>query len=140
MNAKFFLDTNVLLYTFDLRTPQKARLAEELIFNGIKTGSAVISFQVVQEFINAALRRLQPAMSLAEVKRYLEMPLRPLLAVHSSYELYQRAIDLSRRHPLSWYDSLIVAAALEADCRILYTEDLQHGQKFDTLRVQNPFL
>jgi len=48
-------------------------------------------------------------------------------------------LQLTHRHALSWYDSLIVAAALEADRRTLYTEDLQHGQKFDNLHIRNPF-
>ena len=140
MSVRFFLDTNIFLYTFDLRTPEKARLSEQLIMGGIQSGDAVISFQVVQEFINAALRRLKPPLSFDETEQYLAAALRPLLAVHSSYALYAQALPLARKYSLSWYDSLIVAAAIESDCRILYTEDLQHGQKFDNVQVQNPFL
>jgi hypothetical protein len=66
------------------------------------------------------------------------MTFRPLLAVHSSYFLYGQALRLTRRHSLSWHDSLIVAAAIESDCRILYLEDLEHSQKFDNLRIRNP--
>jgi predicted nucleic acid-binding protein len=67
------------------------------------------------------------------------MTFRPLLAVHSSYSLYGQALQLTRRHSISWYDSLIVAAAIESDCRILYSEDLEHSQKLDNLRIRNPF-
>ncbi len=62
-----------------------------------------------------------------------------LVVVHSSYSLYMEALTLSRRYSLSWRDSLIVSAASESQCRILYSEDLQDGQSFDSVKVQNPF-
>ncbi len=79
-------------------------------------------------------------MALAEAEQYLSIVFRPLLAVHSSQGLYAEALRLSGRYRLAWYDSLILAAALEARCSILYTEDIQHGLEAGDLRVQNPFL
>ena len=76
----------------------------------------------------------------AEAEQVLAVTLRPLLAVHSSYPLCGRAIDLMRKYSVSWYDSLIVSAAIEGECDILYSEDLQHGQRFESLVVRNPFL
>ena|ERR1700722_1425529 len=140
MSDKFFLDTNIFAYIFDQTAPGKQRLSAGLVRHAVATNEGVISFQVVQEFISLAFRRLDPPMSSTEAEQFLALTLGPLLAVQSSHVLYREALHLSRRHSLSWYDSLIVAAALEAHCRILYTEDLQHGQIFDTLRVQNPFL
>lgn len=140
MSDRFFIDTNIFLYTFDQNAPEKARRSEDLISLGIETGKAVISFQVVQEFLNGAFRRLKPAMSHPEAELYLAMTLRPLLAVHSSYTLYIQALQINSSHSISWYDSLIVAAAIESDCGILYSEDLQHGRRFDSLVVRNPFL
>ena len=78
-------------------------------------------------------------MSLADAEQYLSITFRPLLAVHSSVSLYVEALRLGSRHGLSWYDALIVAAALEGNCGILYSEDLQHGRSFGSLKVQNPF-
>jgi predicted nucleic acid-binding protein len=63
-----------------------------------------------------------------------------MLAVESSLALFDEALAIHIRYKLSWYDSLIVAAALEAKCDVLYTEDLQHGQRFGDLVVMNPFL
>ena len=63
-----------------------------------------------------------------------------MLAVESSLALFERALDVNRRYKSSWYDSLIVAAAIEAKCDVLYTEDLQHGQRFGGLTVVNPFI
>jgi predicted nucleic acid-binding protein len=140
MNGRFFVDTNVFVYAFEPAEPRKQRLAEDLIRAAITTHKGVVSYQVVQEFFSVVLRRFAQPMNLMEAEQYLVTTFRPLLAVHSSYSLYGQALELTRRHSLSWYDSLIVAAALEAECRILYTEDLQHGQKFDNLRIQNPFL
>jgi predicted nucleic acid-binding protein len=140
MSDKFFLDTNVLVYALTKSDPSKQAAAVRLLTEAIDSGKGIISFQIVQEFFSVAFRRFDPPLALIEAEQFLAMPLRPLLVVHSSYSLYLRALQLTHRDSLSWYDSLIVAAALEADCRILYTEDLQHGQKFDNLRVQNPFL
>jgi predicted nucleic acid-binding protein len=139
MSDRFFLDTNVFVYEDTPTASTKRAIATRLIDRAFVSGKGVISFQIVQEYFSVAFRRFQPRMSFAEAQRKLDA-LAPLLAVHSSFSLYQRALDLSRRFSLSWYDSLIVAAALEANCRTLYTEDLQHGQVFDNLRVQNPFL
>ena len=62
------------------------------------------------------------------------------MAVHSSQALYGAALRLSDRYRLPWYDSLILAAAIEGQCSLLYSEDLQHGQRFEDLQVENPFL
>jgi predicted nucleic acid-binding protein len=140
MSDRFFLDTNVFAYTFDERAPEKQRISSDLIRHALASNEGVISFQVVQEFLSLAFRRFDPSMSSTEAEQFLAMTLGPLLAVQSSHVLYWEALHLSRRFSLSWYDSLIVAAALEANCRILYTEDLQHGQQFSDLRVVNPFL
>jgi predicted nucleic acid-binding protein len=140
MSDRFFLDTNVLVYALSKSDLSKQAVAIRLLTDAIDSGKGMISFQIVQEFFSVAFRRFNPPLTLVEAEQFLAMPLRSLLVVHSSYSLYSQALQLARRHSISWYDSLIVAAALEADCRILYTEDLQHGQKFDNLRIQNPFL
>src|SRR5579864_2492976 len=133
MSDRFFLDTNIFVYALTKSDLSKQAVAVQLITAAIDSGKGIISFQIVQEFFSVAFRRFDPPLTPIEAEQFLAMPLRPLLAVHSSYSLYSRALQLTHRHALSWYDSLIIAAALEADCRTLYTEDLQHGQKFDNL-------
>ena len=140
MSDRFFLDTNVLVYALSKRVPPKTVIASRLLDEGIASGKGVISFQVVQEFFSVAFRRFSPPMLPAEAEQVLAVTFRPLLAVHSSYPLYGRAIDLMRKNSVSWYDSLIISAAIESECGILYSEDLQHGQKFDSVVVRNPFL
>jgi predicted nucleic acid-binding protein len=140
MSDRFFLDTNIFVYSFDQSAPQKSRKSAQLIREALETQKGVISYQVVQEFFNVALRRFSQPMQAADAEQYLGTVFRPLLSVHSSQALYAEALHLHAQSGLSWYDSLIVSAALQARCDLLFTEDLQHGQRFGGLRVVNPFL
>lgn len=140
MSDRFFLDTNIFVYSFDQGATLKARKAAQLIRNALTTQKGIISYQVVQEFFNVALKRFSQPMKLAEAEQYLGTIFRPLLGVHSSQALYAEALHLQTQSGLSWYDSLIVAAAIQAKCDSLFTEDLQHGQRFGSLQVTNPFL
>lgn len=139
MNGRFFLDTNIFVYSFDRSAAAKSRRSVQLIRQAVTSRKGVVSYQVVQEFFNVALRRFAKPLTVAEAEQYLGMVFRPLLAVHSSQALYVEALRLQDRYRLSWYDSLIVAGALEAQCAVLYSEDFQHGQKLGDLRVENPF-
>ena len=140
MNGRFFLDTNVFVYSFDRSAPAKARKATELIRRAVASGKGIASYQVAQEFFNVALRRFARPMMVAEAEQYLATVFRPLIAVHSSQALYTEGLRLSDRYRLSWYDALIVAAAIEGRCNLLYTEDLQHGRSIGGLTIHNPFL
>jgi predicted nucleic acid-binding protein len=139
MSGRFFLDTNIFVYTFDASAPAKAEKAMALVKHAIKTRVGVISYQVVQEFFNVALRRFESPMSAAEADQYLAATFRPLLAVHSSPVLFSEALRLGSKFQLDWYDALIVAAAIEAQCDVLYSEDLQPGQRLESVTVRNPF-
>lgn len=140
MNGRFFLDTNIFVYSCDAGDPAKAQRARKLIRDAVATGKGVVSYQVVQEFLNVALRKFARPMTPAEAEQYLTTVFLPLLRVQSSPALFTEALRLKSRHELSWYDSLIVAGAMEADCERLLSEDLQHGLRIGRLRVENPFL
>ncbi len=140
MSARFFLDTNIFAYAFDAQAPAKAKRAAQLIRRAADSGEGVVSYQVVQEFFNLAFRFFPKPMTAAEAEQYLITVFRPLLAVHSSAALYIEALRIAGRYRLSWYDCLIVAAALEGQCSLLYSEDLQHRQQIEGLRIENPFL
>ena len=139
MSDRFFLDTNIFAYSFDPADSKKCRRAEELITEAVKSRRGVVSYQVVQEFFHLALRRFVSPMTVVEAEQYLGTIFRPLLTVHSSLALYAQGLQVQGRYRLSWYDSLIVAAAMEARCDMLYTEDLQDGQRFGAVQVKNPF-
>ena len=141
MSAKFFLDTNIILYAVEGLPASKAEVAEELLFRGIKDGSGVISYQVVQECLNAVLKKARLALSAPDARDLLRDTLEPLCkAFPASTALYEEALALHGRYKYSFYDSLIIAAALEAGCDLLYSEDLHHDQTIGRLRIVNPFV
>lgn len=140
MSGRFFLDTNIFVYSFDTQAPAKAKRALRLIREAVDTGKGIVSYQVVQEFFNVAFRRFPQPMNVAEAEQYLLTVLRPLLAIQSSSALYLEALRTAEKCRLSWYDSLIVAAALQGECSVLYSEDFQHGQKIGALTIENPLL
>jgi len=139
MSDSFFLDTNVFVYKFDTRAPAKTKRASELIRIAVATKRGVVSYQVVQEFFNLALTRFAKPFTIGEAEDYLAATFNPLLAVHSSPRLFLQALQIQSQHHFSWSDALIVAAAQQANCSILYTEDMQHGQRIGELRIENPF-
>jgi len=140
MNGNFFLDTNLFVYSFDGKPFTKARKANQLIREAISTRKGIVSYQVVQEFFSVALRRFEQPMRPEEAEQYLATVFRPLLVVHSSQALYNEALQVVRRYRFAWYDALIVAGALQAQCGVLFSEDFQHRQRLGELEIQNPFL
>jgi len=139
MSARFFLDTNIFVYSFDANSPKKAAQARKLIRSAIETRGGIVSYLVVQEFFNVALRRFARPMSTVDAEQYLATTFRPLLSVHSSQGLYAEALRITARFRLSWFDSLIVASAIEGQCDVLYSEDFQDGQQFGSVTISNPF-
>jgi predicted nucleic acid-binding protein len=131
-DADSFLDTSVLLYLLSEES-EKADRVEELL-----TQRGVISVQVLNEFTAVATRKL--ALSFAEVREVLDT-VRALCETHPlTVETHDRGIQIAQRYGFSLYDSMIVASALLAGCRTLYSEDLQHRQVIDEqLTVINPF-
>jgi len=130
----------VLIYAFDQRDPRRSTIAQGLLARAQREHSAIISAQVVQETLNVLVRRLTPPMSAANARKVLDHILTPLWRIHPSPALYARGLDIQERYGFSFYDSLIVAAALEGGCTRLLSEDMQHGQQIEELRVENPFL
>ena len=139
MSAADFLDTNVLVYMFDRQDEAKQVVARQCVSEALSSGEGVISFQVVQETLNALTQKARQPLPAAEARELLHAVLVPLWRVQPSAGLYERAQTVRQQQGFSFYDSLIVAAALEAGCKRLITEDLQHGQKVGALRIENPF-
>ena len=134
-----FFDTNVLLYLFDNREPDKKAAAQELIQREVEADRASLSTQVLQEFYVNATRKLafplSPEEAGARVRDFSRLPL-----VQVDVPLILAAISRSQRMSFSLWDALIVEAALKAGADRLLTEDLQHGQVIEGMRVENPFL
>ena len=139
MSGVDFLDTNVLVYSIDAAHPAKNRIASAIVGAAIAQQSAIVSFQVVQETLQVITRKVRVVAQDADAGAFLAAVLVPLWKVQPNPELYQRALDVQAKQGFSFYDSLIVAAALQAGCKRLLSEDLQHGQRIGALRIENPF-
>lgn len=140
MKDKFFLDTNIFVYSFDRSNEPKRQKASRLIKLALVESKGCISYQVIQEFLNVATKKFATPLTLLDGQRYLDSVLYPLCQIYASVDLYHQALDLMQRWQYSFYDSLILAAALHADCKILYSEDLHHEQAIKSLTILNPFL
>jgi predicted nucleic acid-binding protein len=139
MSVDLFIDTKVFIYQLDTRDPRKHAIADRIVGDALANDSACISFQVVQECLNTLLRKAEITLDAAAARAYLDTVLTPLYRVSASIGLCRRALELQQRCKFSFYDALIVAAALEAGCKRLLSEDLQHGQRIESLRIENPF-
>jgi predicted nucleic acid-binding protein len=133
-----FFDTNVLVYLFDASAPRKKERAQELLKQAVGEGLALLSTQVLQEFFVAVTRKLSAPLTHEQAERAVR-DLAKLPTAQIDTAMILKAIETMRRYRLSFWDSLIIQAALHGGATILYTEDLQHGQVIETLAVENPF-
>ena len=135
MPAEVFLDTNILVYSFDAGSPAKQRKARELL-----SGSGwFVSWQVIQEFSSVALHRFKVPLKPKDLSDYLSLKLWPRCRILPSEVILTKAIAIHARYGFRYYDSLVVASAIAGSAKILFSEDLQHGQSIDSLTIQNPF-
>lgn len=139
LRGKFFLDTNIFVYSFDNDAPQKQQSARQLIKTALSSQQGIISSQVVQEFLNVAQRKFVKPMSFAEARIYLNTVLRPLCQHFPSLSFYEKALLLREETGYSFYDSLIVSAAIESGCKIVVSEDMQDGRTVQGVTIFNPF-
>ena len=137
MSARSFFDTNVLIYADDKAVPAKQRRALELIAEHRRGGTGVVSLQVLQEYFVTVTRKLQLDPSIA--RRKVELLAEFDVATPALDDILA-AIDLHRLHGLSFWDALVVRSARQAGCKVLLTEDFQHGREIEGLRVVNPFV
>ena len=133
-----FVDTNILVYAEDKDAGRKHEKARDLVIELWNDGHGVVSVQVLQEFFVTVTRKLRrglaPARALEIVREYLTWTV-----VSNTGELLIAAVGLQQKATLSFWDALIVQAALEAGCERLYSEDLSDGQCFGSLMIVNPF-
>lgn len=137
--APAFFDTNILVYLFSRDDPAKQQAAERLYVETSSDGSATVSTQVLQEFYAVTTRSLaeplHPATARLAAQEFSEQNL-----VRLEAPMLFKAMDRVSRDSVSFWDALIVEAALAGGCRTLFSEDFQHGRAIGPLRVVNPFL
>ncbi len=134
--SRVFVDTNVLLYAEDQRDRAKRTRARELISELAAAGQLVISTQILQEFFSVATRKLGLS---AAIARSLVEDYSKLDVVLLRPEIILAAIDLGRLGSISFWDALVIKCASVAGCSRILTEDMNHGQLVDGVRIENPF-
>lgn len=138
MTVRTFVDTNVFGYLFQADEPEKQALAREISDSDQATRELVVSTQVLQEFYVTVTRKLAKPLS-PEVAATATRTIGGYTVVRLDPAMVYRAIELSQRHVISLWDALILRAAIESDCEVVLTEDLQDGWQVEGIRVENPF-
>jgi predicted nucleic acid-binding protein len=136
-SPRTFLDTNILLYGDDVAHAAKQQRALELILEHRAQHTGVVSLQVLQEYFVNATRKLglDPGLVRQKVETYCRFDVVEPVAAD-----ILAAIDFHRLHRISYWDALVLHCAKQTGCRMLLTEDMQHGQVIDGVRIVNPFL
>ncbi|MGD0570283.1 MAG: PIN domain-containing protein [Candidatus Sulfotelmatobacter sp.] len=132
-----FLDTNILVYAYDISDPAKQRVAQDLVRKAV-AGGFVISTQVLAEFAATLLHKLSPAPSSQDVIALLDA-LAPIHFILPDHEIVRRAVEAKSAYGLHFYDGMIVAAAERAGSERIWSEDLNPGQKYFGVLVADPF-
>jgi predicted nucleic acid-binding protein len=136
MSVRSFFDTNVLIYADDRAAPAKQRRALELVTEHRRARTGVVSLQVLQEYFVTVTAKLRVDAAIA--RRKVELLAEFDVAVPEVADILA-AIDLHRLHGFSFWDALILRAAKQAGCGVLFSEDMQDAQEIDGLKVVNPF-
>jgi len=132
-----FFDTNVLVYCTDTTAPEKQAIARALVSQASANGDALVSTQVLIELFNVLTRKQQMPQAHAKT---LVMAYTHWAVVPSDVALVTTAIEKSIQHQLSIWDAMVIEAAMRGGAQTLYSEDLTHGQRFESLTVVNPFI
>lgn len=139
MKGKIFIDTNVFIYFFSPKVFEKKEISSNIIKASFKSDRFCISYQVIQEFSNVMLTKGQPPMKGQDISSFIEKILDPICSFFPTTEFYKNALKLREKNKLSYYDSLIVLAAVELGCDYLLSEDFNDGAKINKLKIINPF-
>ena len=133
---KVFLDTNIVVYANDTRDKQKQDKALQLITGLMKAKTGTISTQILQEYTFVAIKKLHQDYSI--ILRQLKL-LESFEVVRQSPEMIRRAVELMQSYKIGFWDSCIISNAEYANCSLIYSEDLNAGQYYSGIRVENPF-
>ena len=140
MTDKIFLDTNILVYLFDKSEKQKQDVIKNLIGEHIQKSKIFISVQVINEFISITSKKITFPILPDKQNKIIELLNELFLISPLYYKTTLNALKILGRYKLSFWDSLIVSSALENNCNILFTEDMQNGLVLDdNLEIVNPF-
>lgn len=136
---RVFLDTNVLVYSYDASEPRKHGIARAVLESAVETGNAAISGQVLGEFVNVVTHRIAQPRTLAQAILMVgDLDALNVVAVDRS--LVKQALLIQQAEQTSYWDALILAAATRARCTVLLSEDFGHGRRYGSVEARNPFI
>jgi predicted nucleic acid-binding protein len=138
MRDKVFLDTNIIVYAHDRSSGEKHAVAKEILDSLWESRQGVISVQVLQEFFVCVAKKITTPLPIKKAKTILEYLSTWEVVVNDKY-ITLKAIDLQEKYRFSFWDSLIVQAAIQSQARILFSEDLPDGQIIMGSKILNPF-
>lgn len=136
---KVFLDANILVYAHDVSAGTKQVIAERIVADLWKRGNGVLSTQVLQEFFVISTQKLPKPMEVSTAQKVTADLLNWDIVINDGDSILG-AIELHKRYKYSFWDSLIIYAALKAGAAVLMSEDLSSGQKIQGMVIENPFL
>jgi len=139
MSAKYFVDTNILIYARDGSEQEKQPKAEQWMARLWAAGSGRISAQVMNEYYVTVTQKLKPGLSKEQARSDLRA-LSVWQPLEISSTLIESSWDIQDKYGYSWWDTLVISSALFLDCSYLLSEDMQHEQKIGNLTIINPFL
>lgn len=139
MKGRTFVDTNIVVYCFDASEPSKKDKASHVITELSKSNRFVISYQVIQEFMNVSLHKFKKQFNYTELTEVVRELNDLGKVVPPSIKIFEQALHIHTEYQLGFYDALIVAAACESKCENLLTEDMQDNQTILGVTIRNPF-
>ena len=135
---KVFLDTNIVVYAYDISAGKKHDVAANLMIDLWNTGLGVISTQVLQEFFVIVTKKIPNPLTIHKAKEIIKDLLTWDVVIPNGDTILS-AIDITTRYKYSFWDSLIITTAIESGASVLFTEDLSDGQTIKGLKIKNPF-
>ena len=138
MRDRVFLDTNILVYAYDKNEPEKQIRAQDILKAAIEEESGIISAQILGEFFVVVTRRIKEPLPIDDAEKIIDI-ISVLPVAEIDKNLVRDAINIQKGYGISYWDSLIVATAKREGCDRIITEDLNDGQKYHGVLVENPF-
>lgn len=138
---RYFIDTNIIVYTFDRENEEKRKMSIYIVRKAIETGYGIVSYQVIQEFCNVALKKFKVPLTVNDCKTFISRFLYPICDIFPGIDLYNSSLAIHEETGYGFYDSLIIASAIQSGCSIIYSEDMTNEHEVKKgLRIINPFI
>jgi predicted nucleic acid-binding protein len=135
---KIFLDTNILIYAYDVSAGKKHEMAKMILMDLWNSGKGVLSIQVLQEFFVNITKKVSKPLDIKTAKDIIKDLLKWDVVMIDGESLLE-AVEIHIRHQYSFWDSMILKAAQKGGAVLLLSEDLKHGQTIDGVKIKNPF-